>query len=121
MNRFLINALICCINEDNFSYFINRMSSEDLYTSFCELQPNINENYLAKEKCLEIVKKINDEEILYKIIINTKNFEVINEALIKITRYSLLLLILSKKPELESHIKGRLIHLPNSPRFILDD
>lgn len=121
MNRFLINALICCINEENFSYFINRMSVEDLYLSFCELQPNINENYLSREKCLSIIKKIDDEEMLSNMIINTKNFEVINEALLKIKRYSLLITILSNKPELESHVKGRLIYLPNSPRFILDD
>jgi len=121
IHQLLVNTVVCSVKLAHASKLITVLPDFILFDVFCELQATINNNYLNQEKCLLIIQKIKDQDILKNLAIAAKNFNIINEILTNITSYSNLKVILASRPELETHIKGRLSSMQNSARFILDD
>ncbi|MDB4330215.1 hypothetical protein N9948_00610 [bacterium] len=121
LDKLLIEALKCSLNYEHSKRFVSLLSEDGLYLAFCDLQANVNDNNNTKEKCTLIIDRITDQETLKEMVINTPNYILVGEALAKITSYSKLKKIAELRPDLETHIKGRLGFVSNANRFILDD
>lgn len=120
LKNILIHTLICSTKLDHSYTLINFMAEDSLLEAFCEMQPTVNNNHLSKEKSLLIIKKINDNQMLGELVIASRNYNIINEALLKINKYSVFKKILEHRKDLEVHVKSRLSSVPNSSKFILD-